>query len=100
MAERGVDQSELARRIGVTQGTISKILKGRSSKSRLLPRIAAELAVPITWLTGEDDSLVEGLILSIEDRELLDTLNQLPPTFRAAVLQLSRCVADLLQGGT
>jgi transcriptional regulator with XRE-family HTH domain len=37
LAERGIDQSMLARRLGVTQGTISKIAQGRTHNSRHLP---------------------------------------------------------------
>jgi phage repressor protein C with HTH and peptisase S24 domain len=55
MEMRGIDQSSLARRLGVTQGAISKILLGRTANSRLVPRIAVQLGVPLPWLLGETD---------------------------------------------
>ena len=57
-----ISQSELARRIGVSQGTIQHILRGTTRKSKYIPDIARELRVPVSWLQGEEDNqaLVDG----------------------------------------
>lgn len=55
MRRHGLGQTELASAAGVQQGTISKILLGRTSNSRHLPRIATLLGVSTAWLLGETD---------------------------------------------
>ncbi|WCT75017.1 S24 family peptidase [Sphingomonas naphthae] len=55
MADKGMSQSALAREIGVSQGAVSLILKGHTSKSRYIPDIAGALDVSIAWLEGEAD---------------------------------------------
>lgn len=52
---RGLSQSELARRIGVTQATINKLAVGRSYDSKHLHKIARELATTPAYLEGEVD---------------------------------------------
>lgn len=56
MTRRGVSQSALARAIGTTQGAISLILRGKTANSRLLPKIALQLDVPLPWLLGTSDA--------------------------------------------
>lgn len=90
LAERGIDQSMLARRVGATQGTISKIIQGTTRNSRYLPRIAHELGVSLPWLMGAEDRAGEGPAISAEDREWVDLLRQVPAPDRAALLQLGR----------
>ena len=75
MQLRRIDQSELARRLKVAQGSISKILLGKTANSRLLPRIAVELDVPLPWLLGVsadrgDVPAAEGS-LTADQRDLL-----------------------------
>lgn len=53
--ERGLSQSELARRVGVTQATIYKLASGISYGSKHLHLIARELATTPGYLTGEID---------------------------------------------
>ncbi|NYD91417.1 XRE family transcriptional regulator [Sphingomonas melonis] len=55
MKARGIGQSDLARRVGVQQGTISKIINGSTSNSRYLLRIARELGTTPAYLEGEID---------------------------------------------
>lgn len=51
-----VSQSELARRIGIKQQSISQICSGRSTRSRYTMQIAEALEVNAHWLaTGEGD---------------------------------------------
>lgn len=55
MEEVGYTQETLAEAIGVTQGTISLILTGKTRRSRILPEIAKKLEVSLQWLMGETD---------------------------------------------
>ncbi|HZU65441.1 MAG TPA: helix-turn-helix domain-containing protein [Novosphingobium sp.] len=105
MVDKGVDQSALAVAVGATQGAISKILKGHTVNSRLLPRIAIALGVQLDWLLGKDagsEPREEGApareAITAQDRELLAMLNDLPPAYRAALLQLTRAVAEIASG--
>jgi transcriptional regulator with XRE-family HTH domain len=54
MDEHGHDQAALAAAIGVTQGTISLILIGKTRRSRYLPEIADLYGVSVRWLRGEN----------------------------------------------
>ncbi|HEX8446256.1 MAG TPA: S24 family peptidase [Sphingomonas sp.] len=53
LAVKGLSQSELARRVGVTQGAIAKIVSGISQGSSHLHRVARELETTPAYLTGE-----------------------------------------------
>jgi transcriptional regulator with XRE-family HTH domain len=55
IAATGVSQSELARRVGITQGTIAGLISGRSRSSSHLHKIARELQTTPAYLTGETD---------------------------------------------
>lgn len=59
MDEIGVSQEMLAAGIKCTQGAISKILTGGSQNSRLLPKIADNLAVNLNWLLGLTDQKID-----------------------------------------
>lgn len=60
MADRDIDQEQLAKRVGCTQGAISQILLGNTQRSRFLPEIADVLGVPLRWLRGEAVSKEPG----------------------------------------
>lgn len=64
LAERleaaSLTQTELARRIGVTQGTIAHLIRGRSSGSAHLHRIARELHTTPDYLEGRTSDPEEG----------------------------------------
>jgi phage repressor protein C with HTH and peptisase S24 domain len=60
MADAGLDQTALAKRIGCTQGAISQILVGRTRRSKLLPDIARALGVPVEWLLGRSEDKTGG----------------------------------------
>lgn len=62
MAELGMSQSELARRIGVSQQAIGKLVKGHVQTSRHLHVIARELQTTPHYLTGETDDPSEGAL--------------------------------------
>lgn len=55
MRAKAMSQSELARRIGVVQGTIAQILSGDTARSKYLAEIADELGVSVRWLRGDSD---------------------------------------------
>ncbi|WP_411341190.1 S24 family peptidase [Sphingopyxis sp. J-6] len=54
----GISQSELARRVGVAQGTIAGLFTGRQRGSKYIYRIAAELGTSPQYLMGEDLKVV------------------------------------------
>jgi transcriptional regulator with XRE-family HTH domain len=56
-AIEGMSQSELARRVGITQGTIAALISGRSRSSTYLHQIARELGTTPSYLSGETDDL-------------------------------------------
>ena len=60
MAQRELSQSELARRIGVTQATIHRLVSGGAYGTTHLHRIARELGTTADYLTGEIDDPSEG----------------------------------------
>jgi phage repressor protein C with HTH and peptisase S24 domain len=60
MKERGFSQSELARRVGVSQATVWKLIKEPSQGSKHLHKIARILATTPAYLSGETDDPSEG----------------------------------------
>jgi transcriptional regulator with XRE-family HTH domain len=56
----GISQSELARRVGITQGTIAGLISGRSRSSTHLHKIARVLRTTPAYLEGETDDPDEG----------------------------------------
>lgn len=56
MKKKGMTQTDLADKVGVTQGTVWKILSGKAERSKFLPELARVLGVSLHWLaTGEED---------------------------------------------
>lgn len=55
MAALGISQSELARRVGVSQPTINGLLTGKSAGSKHMHRLASELGTSPAYLVGETD---------------------------------------------
>lgn len=55
-----ISQSELARRVGVSQATIAGLVSGRSQGSKYIDRIARELGTTPSYLVGETDDADEG----------------------------------------
>lgn len=60
MSELGLSQSELARRVGVAQPTIYKLLRTSKKGSAHLHKIARELQTTPSYLSGETDDPHEG----------------------------------------
>ena len=91
MERRGLDQSALARRLGVAQGSISKIIVGRTSNSRLIPRLAVELGVSAEWLLCESDNPTGNgfeIDLTPDEQRLLVIYRELGREDRAALKRL------------
>lgn len=62
LAEQGLSQSALARKIGVSQATIARLALGNAFGSTHIHRIARELGTTAAWLTGETDDPSEGAL--------------------------------------
>jgi len=60
MDEVGMSQAELARRLGLAQPTIAKLVAGASQRTSHLHRIARELGTTPAYLSGETDDASEG----------------------------------------
>lgn len=93
-----VSQSELARRIGVSQQAISRLVAGAVVGSKNLHRIARELGTTPAYLTGETDDPDADAppepTLNREDRALFDAFHQLEAVERAALLQVVQLMAS------
>lgn len=93
LAKRGIDQTELARRLGCTPGAINQIASGRTRKSKLLPEITAELHVSMDWLLRKTDDPEPGAIdhlVSPEELRWVEMIRRLGPNDRSALLQVTR----------
>lgn len=62
LSDLGMSQSTLARRVGVTQGTIAQLVSGRSRSSAHLHKIARELKTTPDYLSGLTDDPDEGYV--------------------------------------
>lgn len=69
LAETGMDQSALARKIGATPSAVNQIVNGKTTKSRLLPEIASELGVSVKYLQGLTNQRT-GDETELSDRDL------------------------------
>lgn len=55
-----MSQSELARRVGISQASVFRLVKGEAYGSKHLHRIARELRTSPSYLSGETDDPDEG----------------------------------------
>ena len=60
MKAKGLSQSELARRVGVSQSAIHKIVSGGAYSSAHLHKVSRALATSTEYLTGETDNPEPG----------------------------------------
>lgn len=95
--ERGLTQSELARRVGVSQPTIFGLIHHNKTGSVHLHRVARELHTTAAYLAGETDDpeseMPSDSLLSSEEADWVDLLRSIPPKDRSAALQLVRTIA-------
>lgn len=99
-----LNQSELARRVGVTQGAIAKIANKNPNGSSHLHRIARELRTTPAYLTGETDDpnqdAPDVAPMTPQQRELLDSFDIMTDADRRALLQIARSMANHPAQGT
>lgn len=53
--DKSISQSELARRVGISQASIAKLVSGEGQGSKYLHKIASELGTSPEYLMGESD---------------------------------------------
>lgn len=86
----GISQSELARRVGVSQPAINTLIRGKGRHSAHLHRIARELRTTPAYLEGEtDDPTLEAPeepFLSSVERELVEIMRSLAPAQQQTLL--------------
>ncbi|WP_328277710.1 helix-turn-helix domain-containing protein [Sphingobium sp.] len=97
IAAKGISQSALGRRVGLSQSTINGLIKGEQRTTGKLHLIAREVDSTPAYLTGEtDDPHGDGPpppVLDSEERELVDHFSHLAPADRRALLQIARSMA-------
>lgn len=92
----GMTQSELARRVGVTQGSVAQLISGRSKSSAYLHKIARELKTTPAYLSGEtddDQSEQPDHHLTGDEVLLLSKLRMLSDEDRKIVMQITKKLA-------
>jgi transcriptional regulator with XRE-family HTH domain len=92
----GLSQSELARRINVSQATIYKLVSGASYGSKHIHKVARELGTTAAYLEGETDNPGSDLPepeYSSDERALIACYRDLPTASRAALMQVARSMA-------
>ncbi|GEM_PF-2087291 len=65
--ESGLTQDELAKLADVEQATISRIIMGKTKKSRFIPNIAKALGLNSEWLAGLEQ---QDIIVKVQDNTL------------------------------
>lgn len=75
LAQSGLSQSELARRVGISQPAIAHLLSGRSTSSVHLLAIASELGVSVAYLQGLTDDPKEGFVPVMSDERVTEKLD-------------------------
>lgn len=97
MARADMDQSKLARAIGITPGAINQIVTGRTRRSKYLPDIARRLQTTAAWLTRQTDDpsvdVPDAPLLTKDEQDLLDCYRVMTPRDRAAFVQIGCSMA-------
>ena len=94
--QAGLTHAELARRVGVKQPTITRLTTGEQGGSKHIHKIARELRTTPAYLTGETDDVagdVTEVLLTSQEREMLDLMRAIPEKDRAAILHIARTIA-------
>lgn len=96
LRELGMSQSELARRVGLTQGSIAQLVSGRSRSSAHIHKIARELKTTPAFLSGETNDSTSDQPdnhLTSEEVDLLVRLRALSAEDRMMVMQITKKLA-------
>ena len=92
LEKRDVSPAELARKIGVNEGTISNYRKGRyAPKQNRVEEIATVLGVSIAWLMGADVPMKKEnspTELTVGERKLLELFRSLPEDKQKMALEM------------
>jgi transcriptional regulator with XRE-family HTH domain len=103
MEEQGLSQSELARRVGVTQQTIFKLLTSNKKGSVYLHKIARELQTTAAYLMDEtadpSSDLPDEAPLSSIARDLMAAFEALSPVDQLSVLHHAQALAPQQRRG-
>lgn len=94
MRERNLSQIELAERAGITQGTISGILRGTTRNPAKLPHIADALGVSVEELRGKTEAFE---MLDGQQKRLSDILKQLPVSALEDVAEYAEAILKYRQ---
>lgn len=78
LADKGLSQSELARRVGISQSAIHKLASGGAYGSAHLHKIARELGTSPAYLSGETDDPVEGAVPLPSAEAIAEQLDLVP----------------------
>ena len=78
MTALSLSQSELARRVRVSQATVAQLLSGRSTASRHLPAFARELGTTTAYLEGQADDPHLGALLAPTPEVVAEQLDLSP----------------------
>ncbi|WP_372382156.1 helix-turn-helix domain-containing protein [Xanthomonas sp. NCPPB 1068] len=90
MRHSGDTQDSLAKRVGISQQAVAKLLSGKSQTSRRLTEIALACGVRPEWLAAGDGPMVAGVQSGGEsqpERSIRDTI--------AAAVAIARRVQDM-----
>lgn len=97
IADRGTNQSELARAMGISQPSVGRLISGETRETGKLLELARALRTTPDYLVGfsdDPDALPpSGSQLSSEEREMLACLNSIDASDRAAIIQVMRAMA-------
>lgn len=103
MTEKGISQSELSRRVGVSQSAVHKLTSGQSYSSRHLHRIARELGTTPAYLEAEIDDPEEDAPsapeLNEQERKLVECFAGLNAVQRQALLTIAQSMVGSNPGG-
>ena len=97
MAEQGLSQAELARRVGLSQPAIFALIHKNKTGSKSLHRIARELGTTPAFLNGETDvrdaDFVVETEFSADERDLIEVLRRIDPRDRTALMRIAHSLA-------
>lgn len=97
LAAAGMSQAELARRVGVSQPTITNLIHRSKKGSAYLHKVARELRTTAAYLAGEIDDPAPDAASASEmpelDRELVELLGSLKGSERSVLVDMVRAYA-------